>query len=353
MRIGLFVRNFSGGGAEYVSVLLANGLVSQGHSVCFFVLDSVGPNKCKLDNQIEIIELTSKRLISCAFALRKAIKESGIEKLISNMTHENIVSLVATCGVKVGVIGVEHNNFLEEMRRRGWIIYQITKTLVKVLYPRLHSLVCVSEGVRSEFDRYFHGGFSNLRTIYNPIVGDGEKAPISWGNKFIVGAGRLTKQKNFKMLIQAYSILVKHYGYDGDLVILGEGSEKTSLEYFASELGLQNRVFLLGYVANPYSYFLVADCFVLSSLWEGFGNVIVEALLAGCKVVSTDCKYGPSEILENGEYGSLVRIFNAEELAVAIQNELSLSRSKQALVSRGREFSTSVAVKKYLEVLGC
>lgn len=135
---------------------------------------------------------------------------------------------------------------------------------------------------------------------------------------------------------------------------MGEGEDRGRLEYLIKELKLENNVSLLGFVENPYAYMQRSDVFVLSSRWEGFGNVLVEAMACGCPVVSTNCPSGPAEILENGEYGILVPVEDVEKMAKSIikiltNKELREELSNKAL-KRSKEFHVEKAVEKYLQI---
>ena len=131
-------------------------------------------------------------------------------------------------------------------------------------------------------------------------------------------------------------------------MILGEGDLRPAMERQIAELGLQDRVALPGFFQDPYPWFRSADLFVLSSDWEGFGNVIVEALECGVPVVSTDCPSGPAEILENGRYGRLVPVGDVDALANAIIVTLHETPDRQALMNRAKDFSVDKISDEYL-----
>ena len=125
-------------------------------------------------------------------------------------------------------------------------------------------------------------------------------------NKIIVGIGRLTKQKNFSLLIRAFSKILKKYP-EYILIILGDGEKKSEIEKLVKTLGIQNKVYLIGFQENVYQYLFKADCFVLSSLWEDPGFVLLEAGLSNTPVISSNCKNGPQEILDNENNGYLFK----------------------------------------------
>jgi glycosyltransferase involved in cell wall biosynthesis len=132
------------------------------------------------------------------------------------------------------------------------------------------------------------------------------------------------------------------------LTILGEGLLRAELEVLIHQLGLQDRVTLPGFTIDPSHWYHSADLFVLSSSWEGFGNVIVEALECGVPVVSTDCLSGPAEILANGRYGRLVPVGDATALAAAIQASLLESHDQDALRRRAQDFAVPRIADQYL-----
>jgi glycosyltransferase involved in cell wall biosynthesis len=135
------------------------------------------------------------------------------------------------------------------------------------------------------------------------------------------------------------------------LVLLGQGPETESLKSLAEELGLSERVKFAGFVDNPFKYMANADVFVLSSWYEGFGNVLIEAMATGCPVVSTDCPSGPHEILEGGTYGSLVPIQDPVQMAAAIDATLSDRPDRATLTERADEFSIPRITEQYTEIL--
>jgi glycosyltransferase involved in cell wall biosynthesis len=135
------------------------------------------------------------------------------------------------------------------------------------------------------------------------------------------------------------------------LVILGEGEKRTELEALAVRLGIAGNTSFFGFDANPFKYMAHCAVFVLSSRWEGFGNVLVEAMTCGAQVVSTDCPSGPAEILENGKYGRLAPPGDAAALATAIDAALDDPLPVKLIRARADAFSVEAATEKYLRLL--
>jgi glycosyltransferase involved in cell wall biosynthesis len=134
-------------------------------------------------------------------------------------------------------------------------------------------------------------------------------------------------------------------------MILGDGPRHASLLRLARDLGVAGDVALPGFVGNPYAYMSRAALLVLSSAWEGFGNVLVEAMSCGCPVVSTDCASGPAEILQDGRYGPLVPVGDTDALANAIAATLDESLAPEKLKERAGEFTAAASAAQYERLL--
>ena len=165
----------------------------------------------------------------------------------------------------------------------------------------------------------------------------------------ILTVGRLQKQKNHKLLLNAFAIVARTT--NAKLIILGEGEERKSLEQQVHDLKMADIVSLPGWSANPFPFMRKCDAFVLSSLHEGLGNVLVEALLCGCSIVSTDCPHGPREILDNGKYGTLVPSDDVGALAGAIRRTLEQPFPENQQKQRATEFTMSRIGPKYVNLI--
>ena len=232
--------------------------------------------------------------------------------------------------------------------------------LMKIFYPRADGVVAVSKGVADDLAVVIGLPRERITVIYNPVVTPEllQKAqePIDhpWFHPgeppVILGVGRLTKQKDFPTLIQAFALVRKER--PARLIILGEGEDRYELEELIRKLGIASDVDMPGFVDNPYKYMAYSTVFVLSSAWEGLPTVLIEAMACGCPVVSTNCHSGPAEILENGKYGKLVAVGDAAGLAEAMVGTLDAPESLN-VVRRAQDFGVEQAVAGYLEIFGC
>ena len=218
--------------------------------------------------------------------------------------------------------------------------------------------ICVSQGLADDFIKNTEMPPQKTHVVYNPVVfpeyDQAAREPIShpWfapGNEpVILAVGRLVVQKDYPTLLRAFSIVNKKRPVH--LLILGEGQERDRLEALIQELGISENVQMPGFVKNPYAYMARARLLVLSSRWEGFGNVLAEALASGTPVVSTDCKSGPGEILAEGRFGRLVPVGDAQALAAAMLETLQTPPDQAMLRQRAQDFTLEKSVKEYLRV---
>ena len=230
------------------------------------------------------------------------------------------------------------------------------KFLVNTIYrfPNVKKIIVVSKGIEKKLNKNYH--LKNIKTIYNPIDLKLIKQkllaerPIDFD--YILAVGRLTQQKGFDILIKAFSEL--NFKNKIKLIILGEGKERKNLEKLIDELDLKEQVLLYGKVDNPFIYMKYAKFFVLSSRYEGFPIVLLEALACGIPVIAANCETGPSEIIVNRENGLLVPAEDEEALKLVMEKlfydkELYKKIKANTLKSVER-FSVKNIVNEWLEL---
>jgi len=358
--LAIFLMDLGGGGAERVMLNLARGFSEKGLAVDLVLVQTEGVYLTQLPPQIRVVEFKKSRLMASIPDLVRYLRQTQPTVLMSALEDTNFVALWAKklAGVATQVIVTVHNHLSNEAKYATQLKRQLTPHLVKLFYPWADNVVAVSQGVA---DDLLDLGLPahKINVVYNPIVTSelAEKAqePVAhpWflneQPPVILGIGRLTKQKNFSMLIRAFGQVREHYPVR--LAILGEGEEQAELKALVNQLNLSEHVAFLGFVDNPYAYLARAAVLVLSSLWEGFGNVIVEAIAVGTPVVSTNCRSGPAEILNHGEYGSLVSVENIKEMADAIVATIQSVPDQAMLKQRSQEFTLEKAVERYEALL--
>jgi glycosyltransferase involved in cell wall biosynthesis len=211
--------------------------------------------------------------------------------------------------------------------------------------------------VAGELERLAHLPRHKIAIIHNPVIGADFAARsqmridhpwlVPRDHAVFVSAGRLVPQKDHDTLIRAFALHRRRK--PSRLLILGNGDRREHLETLARELGVADAVDFLGFQANPLPYLRQADAFVLSSRSEGFGNVLVEALGCGTPAISTDCRHGPSEILDGGRYGALVPPLDPVAMAAAMDGIEALRRRcpPAMLRERAEAFTTTGSAARY------
>lgn len=361
-RIALFVPSLHGGGAERVMANLANGFVDRGYAVDLVLIKKEGPYLEQLSDNVRVVDLNVSRLRYCLPALMRYIKNEKPDAMISSMGGPNLFSILAkkfTGSHFPLVVRVETTESLalhySKRPSRSRFIFILNHTL----YKSANCVVVVSKGARDDLINDYRLKTGKSTVIYNPIVNDtlfslmNEKLnpallPTDTAIPLVLAVGRLEEVKDYPTLIRAFKVLREKANVR--LLILGEGDERESLERLILELGLQDDVRLGGFVNNPFAYMKKASLFALSSVYEGFGNVLVEAMACGTPVVSTDCPSGPSEILENGKWGKLVPVGDPTALAKAMEESLN-SPEKPDVRKRAMDFAVDKAVREHLKIL--
>lgn len=358
-----------GGGAERSIINLASNLDRDKYDISI-VAGNIAENiQLDTSKNIRIFNLESSGLPTLFIKLIKYLKEEKPDILVSALPHINTISMMAKkfSGVGTLIVLTEHTIIsLIPSTARTWVrkigARFILPHLMGFFYPKADAVICVAKGVMDDLARLV-GRLPTMEVIHNPVFDDNiitlSQEPIgqeqnffNGGKPFIIAVGRLVKAKNYPSLLKAFRIVLKII--TADLVILGDGPEEDKLKKMAVDLGVADNVKFLGFKPNPYKYMSRASVFALSSIREGFGNVIVEAMACGAPVVAADYNSGPSEIIEDGVNGLLVDPQNEKALAEAIIKILKDKDLAKILSDNGRArakyFSVEKSVKEYEKV---
>lgn len=324
MRVTLVISGIASGGAERVLSIMANHWAEHGEQVTLVTLDSAEHDFYALSPLINRIGLNmmadshgAGQAIRHSFArirrLRKVIQGSQPDAVISFVDKINVLVLMATRGLKVPVI------VSERVDPRYYSIGRRWDLLRRITYPFADAVVVQTEGVKRWASSV--APRENVRVIPNPVE---EPGPPTAGERIkmpegplVVAMGRLTLQKGFDLLLQAFKQCSESHA-EWSLVLLGEGSERANLEAKVLDLGLGDRVHFAGRVKEPAHLLRQADLFVLSSRFEGFPNALLEAMACGMAVISFDCPSGPRDIITNGTNGVLVPAEDVDGLGEAM-----------------------------------
>lgn len=362
--VSVFLPALAGGGAERAMMHLAQGFAERGLKTDLVVAEAEGAYLSKIPAGVRLVDLQARSpvVVSKTFALRRYLQRERPQALFSALDIASSATLARRlAGVPTQVVMCVQTNLSQQFRdHQPHTFGRVRPQLVRLMYPWSDALVAASAGVAADVAQMAHIPQERVRVIYNPVVTPEVVAktqePVEhpWfapgEPPVLLGVGRLVSQKDFPTLIRAFALVRKER--PARLMILGEGEDRLQLEALVRSLNLEADVALPGFAENPYAYMAQASVFVLSSIFEGFGNVVAEALAAGTPVVSTDCESGPAEILENGRYGRLTPTRDPEAIARAVLQTLDEPRNSPELIARAQSFSVANITDQYLQVLG-
>lgn len=358
-RLGLFLPGLHGGGAERVTLNLARGLAEEGYEVDLVLAGATGPYLTAVPEGARVVDLRARRTASALFPLARYLRQQRPDALLSALNHANVIAVwaAALARYRRPLLVAEHNELHEH--NFGTTSGRALLLAMRWTYPRATKIVAVSEGVKASLLRRLPLQPDAVQVIYNPVLlpenavaaRETPDHPFFGAGKppTVLGIGRLTRQKNFTLLVRAFALVRKRR--DVRLLILGEGEERPALEQLIAAEGIGADVALPGFVMNPHAYLGAAGVFALSSDWEGLPTVLIEALAAGCPTVSTNCPSGPEEILAGGRLGRLVPVGDVTALADAIDGALT-GRVPAVDASELDRFTLQAAARNYAEAMG-
>jgi glycosyltransferase involved in cell wall biosynthesis len=350
------------GGITPVVRNLTRGLAGLGILVDLLIRQMRGSKGVpeELPGGVRVIDLDTHHRLTTVPAVARYLREVRPRALLGAGHRFNISAAWVRYLARDSRIFLSvHNTMSREVQARGAYRRWQRRQAISRFYPLADGIIAVSDGVAEDLVQHFGIARESVSVIHNPIVTDdlirraGEPLSHPWftgeGPPVILSVGRLSRQKAFGTLIRAFEIVRRQL--DCRLIILGEGPERGALEALAESLGVSGNVQMPGFEDNPVRYMAHADVFALSSDYEGFGNVLVEALAAGAPVVSTDCPSGPAEILDGGRYGRLVTPGDPPALADAIMGTLRDPRAVDQGRAAVRPYEADTVAKQYAGIL--
>lgn len=359
-KIFILLPDLRGGGAERINLVLAEEFVRAGHEVEFVLMQARGELLAEAEARFPVRSLGCTRVRQVPLRLAQYLRERRPDALLAAMWPLTGIAGVATLisGRPIRLVASEHTDLRRAVSIKRYERLAL-KHLGQHLYRPCHGVVAVSAGVSDSLREVAGLSPERISVVHNPVrplppedMTENDRRRLSgWleGETRLVAVGGLKPAKGFDVLLRALTELRRRR--DARLLILGEGPLRSELEALARVLGVAEHVWLPGFRPNPATFLQHAHVFLLSSNWEGFGNVIVEALAAGVPVVSTDCLSGPSEILEGGRYGLMVPVGDASALARATEEMLSRPMDRDLLSRRAQDFAPEKAAGAYLELL--
>ncbi len=358
LTVSCFLPSLAGGGAERITVNLLQALQDFPLQLELVLADESGPYLGDVPTTVPIVSLDSKHVRRAIGPLARYLKQRQPDILMSHLSHANLAAVLARKRSRTStqLVLVEHLTMSayrgERFRDR------LIRPLARLLYRSAEAVVAVSQGAARDLEQQLQWASGKVHVIHNPVVdptviaASQESLEHPWAadhsSPILLAVGRLSPQKDFSTLLEAFALLTKQQA--ARLVILGDGEERQALEQLSEQLKINENVHFAGFVSNPYSWMQRAEGLVLSSRWEALPTVLIEALACGCPVTATDCPSGPSEILQQGDYGILVPMENPSALCEGIQQMLATNHDRQRYRERGQTFSFERAADTYMRL---
>ena len=387
--IAILAGSLEGGGAEKALLRLAKAFSNKGCRIDFLIFSkyqqiynlsdnirvlAVDPSSLSALFKCSIhLPLKTSIILFISLIYKKRKKLRSLPNIINYLTTNNPDVFISSITVhdfiamwaKYILMGqtqfvIRLANSVEWSKSSNDFLERQYQYLIRHWYPKADKIISVSQGLADEIAELSGVPDSDIHTINNPVdnrrINELASQEINdpWfqddGPPIIISTARLHPQKDYPTLVKAFWILREKI--DARLLILGEGSERDKIVKMIEAYGLQNDVRLLGYQQNPHAYVARADVFVLSSLWEGFSNSLIEALSCGTKIVSTDCRHGTKDILDSGKYGKLVAVSDPEALAESIYAALQEQEDPSYLKARAADYDIEKIADRYLRSFG-
>ena len=350
------------GGAENQIIELANYLSNKNYEINVITIVKGNHRFDLLNKNIKIVELNYSRTLYSFFRIIKIIKKNKNVVIFSIIRHLNILVLFANfISLLNRKINIIETSLLKNHLRydKKYIYYFFFSFLTLITYPLANKIIAPSKTSAKILKKNYLLK-NKIEHIYNPLnikkiieLSNTKFIPKILNqnkhNKIIVSIGRLTWEKDYKTLIESFDQVNKEIK-KVILIILGDGKHKNNLRDLINKKKLQDRIFLLGNVDNPYIYLKHADLYVLSSISELFPTSLIESLVFKINILSTNCDYGPSEILENGKWGYLVPVKNTKLMSNSIINLISNDKKIDNL-KRAYDFDLEVLMTKYVKLI--
>ena len=379
LRITLAIPALSGGGAERTVLRLACGLIERGHGVDILVFEEIDTLEDEIPPEarrfvlkqeridvfrdrlrlarrfgFRILKLLRTDLLGDARSVAAYIDKERPDCILPSLPGAKLATLLALSFTELNpvIIPIMHNVLMNRKPKDRY--------LYSILLPIADHIVAVSDGVAENLALKLKIPRNRISRVYNPVV-DSEISELArvvpdhpWisddGPPVILGVGRMARVKDFPTLLRAFQRVSRNRKVR--LIILGEGRQRRRrLKNMVRNMDMEANVSMPGWVPNPYAFMSRASLFVLSSKFEGLGNVLIEALACGCPCVSTNCPSGPAEILDNGRFGPLVTVGDDSALAAAMERVLDSPPDKDILVARAQKFSLDASVDIYERII--
>ncbi|MCJ8164123.1 glycosyltransferase [Pontibacter sp. E15-1] len=357
MKIAFFYRRLNQGGIQRMILNCAEYLTNAGHDVSVVLMRQEGEYLKLLDQKVRVIPFRSANKTDLFRSFTEILQREKFDVLFTATPPLNIFAVLCKrlSHSKTKIIISERNNTASLFKDNRLTVSKLTFLAIPLFYRFADCVVAVSRGLADNLSSTARIPRQRVRTIYNPaftnklLQHQADAVTHPWILKkqvpVLINVARLSIAKNHMLLIRAVEKVLETRQVK--LLIVGEGPLRDVLQDEINMRGLQDHVAMVGFQLHPVSWVAKADLFVLSSDYEGFGNVVVEALATGITVVTTDCDYGPAEIINEGEFGYLAKVGDEDDLARKICYALDHPLAKEGQVGRAGEFHEDNIMQQY------
>ena len=365
-RLVFLVPSLAGGGAERVATTLLPYLM-QHFDVTLALLENRRsypvPAKlhlvtfsCSLGSQAAHVTRIPYHLLT----LVRLVRKHHARVVMSFMEQANILNLLSARIIGHRAVISQRVDPYRQYAAKGLIGGLILRAS-RLLYPLASQVVAVSAGIREVLLSNYGLAPERVTVIPNPVdlenlhIQAREALPPGIPARFLLHVGRMRlAYKAQDVILKAFHILHRKYP-DLSLVLVGDGPDREEIKSQIQAIGLGDAIVLAGWQDNVAAFMARAQVFVMSSRYEGWPNVLVEAMACGCPVVATDCDTGPREILGNNEYGLLVPVDKSEALAQAVEKLLSSTSTRELYrdqaLRRAKDFQLEIIAARYVDLL--
>lgn len=365
MKVWLLLSRLDHGGLERVQLNLAKAMHRRGVDVSLVAGQVVADTHRELPPAVPVLEIAKAGPVFFPLGVLRALFRDRPDVVFT--TSNDVACLMVLLRIvlfrRMRVIVAQHLSLsgpIDKARGMRQVKLALILRAMRALVPRADGVVAVSQGVADELLRHLRLSKPQIRVIYNPIVTPQFEALMQevptwpWADHevpTIIYVGRLSAEKRVDLLLESFQALIQRT--PARLLIVGSGPLKASIERDIAARGLEAYCCLTGFVANALPLIRNAAVLVLPSDYEGFGNVLVEAMACGTQVIATDCPHGPAEILGNGQFGQLVPMNDPSVLEAAIHDCLDgrFHVPVQELKARAGEFELDAIVGRYLAIV--
>lgn len=315
--------------------ILCNGINPEKFRVSLIVINNSRPFYTIENPAVELTDLKLAHVRQSLFRIRSFVRANNPDIILSASNHLNLLLAIFRRIFPSNIPIIARESSVVSVNSKRAKFPSLYNWLLKRFYRKLNLIVCQSDYMQKDLQAHYHIPASKTTIIYNALqVLRADNMDISGGGEIrLLTVARLSPEKGIDRIIRALALLKRPFTY----TVVGDGTERTKLESLAESLGLKNRVFFTGSSEQPFNQAPKPDIFLLGSYYEGFPNVVIEAMSLGIPVVAYDCPGGLHEVILEGKNGFIAPGQEPKDMAASIERALSHPFDRQFIANQARE----------------